>query len=99
MTTERSTVFLMANLGSEIERLYMAHDSGDRGKITGSYERAVAIITELENRDDIGNGKGEVELVKGVVDDIASANPQLSVRAEDMRSYFLPFAMRALSGR
>jgi len=97
MNTRRTTCFLMANLGSELIRFFNLRKRGDCAHAEASAARAFHIISQLLERDDIGNGKQEVMILKKIVDDSLAA-PQLhTVSDSDLNSYFMPFAARTLA--
>jgi hypothetical protein len=96
MNTERTVAFLMANLGSEIARIFSAQKRGAATMVTGGADRATKIINELLDRPDLGNGRQEVEILKMIVDDLTSVTPVHLGDEVSLSSYFLPFAKKVL---
>lgn len=97
MNTERTVAFLMANLGSEIARIFSAQKRGATPMVASGADRAIKIINELLGRPDLGNGHQEVEILKMIVEDLASDQPIHLKDELALNSYFLPFAQRVLT--
>ena len=98
MKSPRTTVFLMANLGTEILRLFGYKNKGDLADARMSAERASRIIDSLERHPDINSGKKEVDMIRKVmVEDALSDRPEYHITEADVSSYFMPFSMRALA--
>jgi len=97
MNTERTSLFLMANLGSEMARFFnfVGHDQKDMAP--SSAQRAFHIIDQLMERNDLGGGRQEVIILRSIIQDALSAVPQYAVSEEEIDSYFLPFATRQLT--
>ena len=97
MNAERTTTFLMANLGSEIVRFFGLKKNGLTGMAKASAERALKIVDSLLNRPDVGGGKEEVKILKMIIEDALSDKPVCTVTEKELNSYFNPFALRVLS--
>lgn len=96
MNTKRTTTFLMANLGSEMVRLFNLKRQGRIDDAKASAARAVILIDSIVSRPDIGQGAKEAEILRGIVKDVAETSPRYSVSEKELNSYFAPFALRAL---
>lgn len=96
MNRERSTLFLMANLGSEIVRCMHFREQKDDERARASAERAFAIIDSILIRDNAG-AKQEAVILKSVVEDCMRAEPRLAVTVEEMNAYFVPLGARVLA--
>ncbi|OGZ04176.1 MAG: hypothetical protein A2648_01155 [Candidatus Lloydbacteria bacterium RIFCSPHIGHO2_01_FULL_41_20] len=97
MKTERTTLFLMANLGSEMSRLFSFKERGENELAKSSAERAIKIIDSIVAKPNIGGGKSEAEILRSIVSDMISALPNYSIGEKELNSYFMPFAIRAMS--
>ena len=97
MNTQRTTQFLMANLGVEIIRLFGYKKQGKIKEARTSGERASKIIDSLESHPDINGGKKEVELMKDIIKDAVLKRPRHHVTEKELNSYFMPFSLRALT--
>ena len=93
MNTERTPAFLMANLGSEIQRLYASTDLDHQEE---SCLRAFRIIEALKEHPQLQKRTGELEILGNILNDKKSPHPRLKVTSEDLQAYFMPFALRAL---
>ncbi|KKR45988.1 MAG: hypothetical protein A3G47_00535 [Candidatus Zambryskibacteria bacterium RIFCSPLOWO2_12_FULL_39_45] len=95
MNTTRTSLFLMANLGSEVSQIFSAKAKGNTNLFSSAMERAKAILLELKNLPDTKNN-AEINILADVIDDIGQDSNKYEVSTEDMQSYFLPFAMRLM---
>jgi len=93
-----TTDFLMANLGSEMSRLFSAQENGKIERSLASAERARIIIAELIEHPALQGRTSEVEMLETILDDSLLATPLLAIRPSDLRSYFAPFALKSLAG-
>lgn len=94
MNPERSTLFLMANLGSEMLRMFGHKQTGQRDLMGKSADRALAIISSLTEHTDLGSGAQEIQILKDIINDMLSPAPTLSIQKRDLDIYFNPFASR-----
>ncbi len=92
---EDHDIFLAANLGSEITRLLHAKAESSLDRMRGSYERACDIVKEIRANTGSG-GQSELGVLQTVLDDLMQSRPVLSVRAETLQAYFLPFVHKVL---
>jgi hypothetical protein len=98
MNNQRTTQFLMANLGVEIMRLFSYKKQGNIVEARTSGERASKIIDSLENHPHINSGKKEVEMIREVmIKDVLSEKPKYQITERNIDSYFMPFSIRALA--
>ena len=87
MKTERTSLFLMANLASEVSRILSSRENRDETFEFDSLKRADRIISDIKKLPDMSNRKHEIET-------IAQAIREPRIEPEDMRSYFDPFVSR-----
>ncbi|MFA6270161.1 MAG: hypothetical protein WC657_03055 [Candidatus Paceibacterota bacterium] len=83
---EKPLYFYVANLGSEIQRIFVWKEKGDIKAMQNAHDRAVSIINTIKK---FGNKNANAEmdiLIKSVEGNVLSRN-QIS-------SYFNPFALR-----
>ncbi len=95
MNAERTPYFFMANLGSELIRLFSFLKKQEHEYARESARRALLIVDQLLGRSDINNGRAEVEVLKMLVEDALSSSPRYRVQETELNSYFTPFALRA----
>lgn len=92
---EDRDIFLAANLGSEMARLWRAKNEQNAERMQGAYERACDIVKELRISTDSG-GQAESAILQTILDDRMRSNPVFSISAESLNGYFLPFAHKIL---
>ena len=95
MKTERTSVFFMANLGSEVSRIFSAKESGDLKILQMAMAKAKSIISELKKLPDTKNNK-EIDILVDVINDLGQKNQKYQVSQEYLKSYFYPFAVRLM---
>ena len=96
MKTERTPTFLMANLGSEMTRLFESKKKGQFEMAKSSAERAYKIIDTFIVHRDSGEGKKEAEILRMIIRDSLSDKPELNINEDDLSSYFKSFANRII---
>lgn len=93
----RTTLFLMANLGSEVSQIFSHVDKRKLDLASGPVERARKIIEEIKSREDVKGREAEVRILEEIVDDALDGTSKYAVKQSDVDEYFLPFAMRLMS--
>ena len=95
MKTERTSLFFMANLSSEVSRIFSAKENGDLKILQMAMAKAKSIISELKKLPDTKNNR-EIDILADVIDDLGQKNQKYQVSQEYLKSYFYPFAMRLM---
>ena len=90
MNTTRTSLFLMANLGSEVSRVLSSRERGDEPFARESLERAEHILNDIKKLPDMRERTREMEL-------LSCAIREPRVFPEHLRSYFEPFALRLVA--
>jgi hypothetical protein len=98
MNPERTSLFLMANLGSEVERILDAYESRNPSRIIACLERADRIVEQLYASPDMQPRLTEIETLSEVIKDFGNEVRQYTVEPDELRSYFTPFALRLMRG-
>lgn len=93
---ERSSQFLMANLGSEVARLYASKDANNGERMAASSTRALHIVSELSAHPELQGRTGEIDILRDILTDAISTAPIYDVTRKDLEAYFMPFALRTL---
>ncbi|MBA3789342.1 hypothetical protein H0X32_03025 [Patescibacteria group bacterium] len=96
MNTDRTPTFLMANLGSEFIRLYVALEGTDLVRIEESRARAMRIIDTLPLHPELKGRTDEIEILRNVLEDSILSKPRYRINKNDLEAYFAPFALRVL---
>ena len=99
MNTERTNLFLMANLGSEFAQLFMFLRTQRHTLAEHAGLRAKKILEELRGRPDMGPRKVEVDMLTLIIDDALLVNRTLEITESQMENYFQPFALRLFAQR
>lgn len=97
METKRDADFYMANLGSEMTRLLSARDRGDRTAMAVAAERCLTLADRAIAAETIAAHRREIAMLKTIISDTLSANPQYAVTQGSTTAYFYPFALRKLA--
>lgn len=95
MNTNRTALFYMANLGSEISRALLEYKKGDFEKMRNSITRAKDIIIKIEEFSEMKGRTGELEILKSIIEDLNQKKFELD--KDQLLDYFSPFAMRLMA--
>lgn len=95
MNTNRTPLFYMANLGSEVSRVLLEYKNKDFEKMRHSISRAKNIIEKIEELPEMKKRTGELEILKSILNDLNQK--KLEINSEHLINYFTPFAMRFIS--
>lgn len=99
MTPPRTSVFYIANLGSEVLRLQSALEKKDAELASGALKRARGIFEELSELPLREAERFEIQKLREVIEDLPKEEPRFSVDAKSLQDYFLPFAHLVLNTR
>jgi len=99
MNMERTPLFLMANLGSEVSRLLSFRERGDSAEVEKSYQRSERMLDQLVAFSEMESRRPEMTILKDVIKDFSVSHKKQTVRSEDLQNYFTPFATRLFSTR
>jgi hypothetical protein len=92
MSLQRTSGFLMANLGAEVSRILAAKDRGNTALVRESIDRALKILTEILEIPNMKPRQAEIETLRDVITDVTRPNPIYRVSRKNLSSYFIPFA-------
>jgi len=96
MNPERTSLFLMANLGAEASRIISAQENGDMGASREAFERAEKILKQIGNLPEMKQRLKELGALTLALHAYSENNPS-RVPAIHLKSYFAPFAERLLA--
>jgi len=99
MNVQRTSLFLMANLGAEVSRIISARDRKENGVMTASLRRADKMIEEIMMLEDMKPRKVEVELLSNAIRSIIEPSTDMSINTKSLQDYFTPFIDRFTSTR
>ena len=95
MNTTRTSLFYMANLGSEVTRALLEYQKKDFENMRSSIFRAKDIIKKIEEFPEMKGRTGELEILESIIDDLNVK--KFEVNKDQLMNYFTPFAMRLMN--
>ncbi len=96
MENKRPIYFYVANLGSEVQRIFSWKEKGDKEAMQNAFKRSVEIIKSIK---DFGNESAtlEMEILENSLMDLVSREQKLSINRDEASVYFNPFALRVVN--
>ena len=94
---KRNSLFLMANLGSEVSKIITAKNRHDQVLLDAYLTQAEKIIKEIMTMPDMKSREAEIKTLSQVIEDISRPKPTLNISVKDITSYFIPFAVRLVN--
>jgi len=91
---KRNSLFLMANLGSEVTKIISAKNRNDQILLTEYSAHADKILKEILSLPDMKEREIEIKTLAEVITDISKAKSSLDISSVNIISYFTPFVMR-----
>lgn len=95
MNTERTPLFYMANLGSEVSRAILEYQKEDFEKMRNTIIRAENIINKIAEFPEMKSRTGELEILRSIIEDLNQN--KLEINKDHLVNYFTPFATRFMS--
>ena len=95
MNTNRTPLFYMANLGSEISHALLEYEKKDFQKMRDSIFRAENIIKKIKEFPEMKGRTGELEILKSIIKKLSQKKFELD--KNQLLDYFSPFAIRLMS--
>ncbi len=95
MNTERTALFYMANLGSEVSRAISEYQKEDFIEMHNSIIRAKKIMEKIKAFSEMKGRTGELEILNSIIEDLDQK--KLEVNENQLLDYFSPFAARLMS--
>lgn len=93
---ERPNYFYMANLWSEVEKIFIWKERGDKNAMSSASNRALSIIEKVKNSAD-RSARAEALILEDILTDLESLNRKYAVSRSEMSVYLKPFASRLLA--
>ncbi|MDE1988523.1 MAG: hypothetical protein KGI39_02375 [Patescibacteria group bacterium] len=90
---ERTPLFYLANLGSEVHRIFTLKEKGLFKEAEGAYARASDIIEKLLNHPDLQGRTGEIKILRDYLEQSMKSEHSQSLKKE-WQGYFSPYANR-----
>lgn len=95
-TQEKPIYFYVANLGSEVQRIFGWEEKGDMEAMRGAFKRAISIIDKIKS---FGNKSANVEMgiLENYLKKLVAGSKECVLNRNQMSSYFNPFALRVIN--
>jgi|SRR3989344_4591745 len=95
-TQEKPIYFYVANLGSEVQRMFVWKEKGDKEATQNAYKRAISIIERIKS---FGNksANAEMSVLQKSLKELTSESNKFNLNRRQMSSYFNPFALRVMN--
>jgi hypothetical protein len=90
---ERTPLFYLANLGSEVNRIFILKEKGLLKEAEGAYARAMDIVEKLLSHPDLEGRTGEIKILKDYLDQ-SMKNDRIRFLKKEWQNYFSPYANR-----
>lgn len=90
---ERTPLFYLANLGSEVNRIFTLKEKGLLKEAEGAYIRAMGIVEKLLNHPELEGRTGEIKILKDYLEQSMTSDRAQFLKKE-WQSYFYPYAKR-----
>lgn len=94
MNTERTPLFLMANLGAEVSRIISAKERGEDDLAKSALLRAEKMLSEIRTFPEMAPREIEISPLEQTIRSIIEPNPGIAVSPYHLKNYFLPFVSR-----
>jgi hypothetical protein len=95
-TQEKSICFYVANLGSEVQRIFVWKERGDKEAMQEAFKRAISIIDKIKSFDNESANK-EMDILKKSLKELISEEHESVLNRGQISSYFNPFALRVVN--
>jgi len=90
---ERTSLFYLANLGSEVNRIFILKEKGLLKEAKRAYSRAMGIIDKLLSHPDLEGRTGEIKMLKDYLEQ-SMKNDRTQFLKKEWQNYFSPYANR-----
>ena len=94
---ERTPLFYMANLASEVHRYFGFLEKKELVSAGSSRQRIFDIVKKLSGFESMEPRSAEIDALLSVIENPSMLGKQLSVTQKQLDSYFTPFTQRLLS--
>lgn len=92
---ERPIYFYMANLWSEVEKIFIYKEKGENELMQSALTRAVSIINKIKSFDN-KSATFEINILENIITDLVGDQNKNSVFRSQLSSYLNPFALRVM---
>lgn len=93
---QRTSKFLMANLGAEVERIFYWKEKKDLRMLAAACNRAKTIIGQIMECPDMPARAQEIKILGDVINDLINELPEYNIFPVHLQNYFAPFVKNTL---
>ena len=93
MNNTRTSIFLMANLGAEVNKIISAKEKKDFEMLRLAIGKAQSIIDQFQTLPETKHNK-EISILSDVIGELGQESSKYSISTEHLKSYFYPFIFR-----
>ncbi|KKR46936.1 MAG: hypothetical protein UT90_C0014G0025 [Parcubacteria group bacterium GW2011_GWA1_40_21] len=90
---ERTPLFYLANLGSEVNRIFILKEKGLLKEAERAYARAMDIVEKLLSHPDLEGRTWEIEILKDYLEQ-SMISDRVRFFKQEWQRYFSPYANR-----
>ena len=95
---EKPIYFYMANLWSEVEKIFISNEKGDNASSQSAFRRAMPIIAKIKSFNN-KSASFEIDILQDILNDLNSIPRKYLADRKQISAYLYPFALRAMSGK
>lgn len=99
MNMQRTSLFLMANLGAEVSRILSLKEKHEYTLANDALNRARKIIQEIKAQSDMRSRIKELDVLSVVIENILNSESTVKVSPKNIKSYFVPFSLRLMANK
>ena len=92
---EKNICFYMANLWSEVEKVFIWKERGDMEAMQDALARVLPIIEKIKSFNN-KSANAEIDILENVLNDLNNTERKYSASREQLSSYLNPFALRVI---
>lgn len=93
---ERPLYFYVANLGSEVQRIFVWKEKGDEEAMQNAYKRAISIIDKIKSFKN-KSANVEMDILQKSLEELILSGNEFSLNRDQISLYFGPFALRVVN--
>lgn len=93
---EKPIYFYMANLWSEVEKIFVWKERGDNEAMQSALKRAIPIIDKIKSFNNT-SATAEINILQDILIDLNSSERKYLISREQLSSYLNPFALRVVN--
>ncbi|KKP56629.1 MAG: hypothetical protein UR80_C0019G0007 [Parcubacteria group bacterium GW2011_GWB1_35_5] len=93
---ERPLYFYVANLGSEIQRVLVWKEKGDKESMQTAFKRVISIIDKIKSFNN-KSANTEMDILQKYLEELVLGNEKTVLNRSQISSFFNPFALRVVS--